>query len=184
MREIRNQTDKDMTAHYGMITGMFRDRKSTEDAYNALLERGYTNDEINLIMSGETRQKQFSGIVGGIETGTKEAEIARNGSAHGGTGGPIVSGIAAIGTSLVIPDLGIVLAGPVAAALAGAGAGGSTDGIIGTLVDSGIPVERAQSYKSGLETGNIIMGVHPRNDEDARYLENYWLTARGEEIHG
>ncbi len=166
-----------------MLTGMFRDRESTEGAYNALQERGYSKDEINMVMSDETRKKHFTGDVKETEIGTKAAEGAGKGSAIGGAVGAIVGVIAAVGTSLVIPGLGIVIAGPIAAGLAGAGAGGITGGVIGALVGSGVPEERAKLYESGIKNGNIVLGVHPRNDDDAKYLENNWRTNKGEEIH-
>jgi hypothetical protein len=183
MTEYRNQTEEDRTTDRGMLTGMFRDRESTENAYNSLHERGYTRDDINLVMSDETRKKHFSGDVKETELGTKAAEGAGKGSAIGGTVGAIAGVIAAIGTSLVIPGLGIVIAGPIAAGLAGAGAGGITGGVIGALVGSGIPEERAKLYESGIKEGNIVMGVNPRNSEDAEYFENNWRTNDGEEIH-
>src|SRR5882757_6545000 len=154
----------------GMMTGMFHDRESTENAYNTLHERGYTKDDINLVMSDETRKKHFSGDVKETEIGTKAAEGAGKGSAIGSTVGAIAGVIAAIGTSLVIPGLGMVVAGPIAAGLAGAGAGGITGGIIGALVGSGIPEERARVYESGVKNGNIVMGVRPRNEDDAKYF--------------
>ncbi|WP_204524829.1 hypothetical protein [Confluentibacter citreus] len=178
-----NQMGENNTTYRGMLTGMFRDRESTENAYNTLQERGYTKDDINLVMSDETRKKHFSGDVKNTEIGTKAAEGAGKGSAIGGTVGAIVGVIAAIGTSLVIPGLGIVIAGPLAAGLAGAGAGGLTGGIIGALVGSGIPEARAKLYESGIKEGQIVMGIKPRNDEDARYFENNWRTNKGEEIY-
>lgn len=33
------------------------------------------------------------------------------------------------------------------------------------------------------QNGNMVMGVRPRNDEDAQYFENDWRTNKGEEIH-
>ena len=39
-----------------ILTGMFADRDSTERAYNTLTERGYDRDDINLIMSVDTRK--------------------------------------------------------------------------------------------------------------------------------
>ncbi|MDP1815482.1 MAG: hypothetical protein Q8K92_13625, partial [Leadbetterella sp.] len=103
--------------------------------------------------------------------------------AIGGTVGAIAGIIAAVGTSIVIPGLGLVVAGPIAAGLAGAGAGGITGGIIGALVGSGLPEDRAKLYESGVKSGNIVMGVHPHNDEDAKYFEDNWRTNRAEEIH-
>lgn len=177
-----NKRVEDTTTDHGMLTGMFRDRESTEHAYNTLHERGYTKDDINIVMSDETRKKHFSGNVIETELGTKAAEGAGKGSAIGGTVGAIAGVLAAIGTSMIIPGLGIVIAGPIVAGLAGAGAGGITGGIIGALVGSGIPEERAKLYESGIKNGNIVMGVHPRNSEDARYFENNWRTNKGEEI--
>lgn len=179
----RNQTDKNMASDRGMLTGMFPDRESTEDAYNDLQKRGYAKDDINLVMSDETRKMHFSGDAKETEIGTKAAEGAGKGSAIGGTVGAIAGVVAAIGTSLVIPGLGIIIAGPIAAGLAGAGAGGLTGGIIGALVGSGIPEARAKLYESGIKEGQIVIGVKPRNDEDSEYFENNWRTNKAEEIH-
>lgn len=167
----------------GILTGMFRDRESTENAYSTLKERGYEKDDINLIMSDKTRKEHFSDDVEETEIGTKAAEGAGTGSAIGGAVGAITGVIAAIGTSIAIPGLGLVIAGPIAAGLAGAGAGGITGGVIGALVGMGIPEARAKLYESGIEEGQIVIGVKPRSDEDAEYLENSWHSNKGHEIH-
>jgi hypothetical protein len=183
MEKVQNELADNLKSDRTMLTGMFADRDSTLNAYNTLHERGYTKDDINLVMSDETRKKHFSGDVKDTEIGTKAAEGAGKGSAIGGTVGAIAGVVAAIGTSLVIPGLGLVIAGPIAAGLAGAGAGGLTGGIIGALVGSGIPEERAKLYESGVKKGNIVMGVHPRNDEDAKYFEEKWRANKVQELH-
>ncbi|MEO8666475.1 MAG: hypothetical protein ABI462_13370 [Ignavibacteria bacterium] len=160
---------------------MFNDRESTEHAYNSLRERGYTDEDINMIMSDETRKKYFKD--GDTEVGTKAMEDAGKGAAIGGTIGAIAGVIAALGTSLLIPGLGLVIAGPIAAGLAGAGAGGIAGGLIGALIGAGIPEERARLYESGVKDGKIVMGVRPRNKEDAEYFQNDWRSNKGEEIH-
>jgi hypothetical protein len=45
-----------------MLTGMFFDRDSAEHAYNVLHERGYSKDDINVVMSEEARKKTFQMI--------------------------------------------------------------------------------------------------------------------------
>ncbi|MFN3916165.1 MAG: hypothetical protein ACK4K0_00360 [Flavobacteriales bacterium] len=182
MKEEQNQTFQNSTNDRSLLTGMFPDRESTENAYNTLQEKGYSKDDINLVMSDETRKKYFSGDAKDTEIGTKAAEGAGKGSAIGGAVGAIVGVIAAIGTSVAIPGLGIVIAGPIAAGLAGVGAGGITGGIIGALVGSGIPEARAKLYESGIKDGNIVMGVQTRNEEDAEYLEENWRNNKAEEI--
>jgi len=172
------------TADQSVLTGMFHDRRSAENVYKSLHERGYSKDDINLIMSDETRKNHYMDE-GAEETeiGTKAAEHAGKGSAIGGTIGAVAGVIAAIGTSVVIPGLGILIAGPIAAGLAGAGAGGITGGVVGALVGSGIPEARAKLYESGIKEGNVVISVTPKNEADAIYLENNWRTNNGKEIH-
>lgn len=167
-----------------MVTGMFRDRESAERAYSSITARGYKDDDVNLVMSDDTRKRHFGDDnVAETELGNKAAEGAGTGSAIGGTIGAIAAAIAAIGTSLVIPGLGLIVAGPVAAALAGAGAGGATGALIGALVGSGIPEERAKVYEDGVKDGGIVMGVTPRNAEDAELIEREWKDGRGEHVY-
>lgn len=166
------------------LTGIFKDRESAEKAYNSLSERGYTKDEVNLVMSDETRKKYFhKDGDNDTDLGDKAMEKAGVGSAIGGTIGAIAGAIAAIGTTLAIPGLGLVIAGPVAAALAGAGAGGLTGGLVGALVGSGIPEDKAHEYEKGIKEGGIFMGVKPKNEEDARYLNDTWNQNQGHQIH-
>lgn len=167
----------------GMVTGLFRDRDSAERAYQTVHSRGYDTGDINLAMSDETRKRHFSGSNADTELGNKAAEGAGVGGAIGGTIGAIAAAIAAVGTSLVIPGLGIVLAGPAAAALAGAGAGAAAGGLLGALVGWGIPEERVKHYEEGIKNGGILMGVKPRSDDDARYFSQEWKNSKGEHIY-
>jgi hypothetical protein len=45
MTENQNQNTENMTTDRGMLTGMFRDRESTENAFNAMQERSYSNED-------------------------------------------------------------------------------------------------------------------------------------------
>lgn len=165
-----------------VLTGLFRDRTGAERAYNSLRERGYSDDEINVMMSDETRDKHYAN---GVETelGNKALEGAGTGGAIGGVLGAVIGGIAAIGTNVLLPGLGLVVAGPIAAALVGAGAGGATGGLVGALIGWGIPEERAKYYEEGIREGGTVVGVSPRTTEDADYFESEWKTYNGEHIY-
>ncbi len=172
------------TGRSGMLTGMFRDRDSAERAYNSALSRGYSKDDLNLMMTDQTRDSWFSGSdADDSGLGSKALEGAGTGSAIGGTLGAIIGGIAAIGTSVLLPGVGLIIAGPLAAALAGAGAGGLTGGLVGALVGSGIPEDRAREYEEGVKNGGVVMGINPRSNEDADYFENDWRSNKGENIY-
>ena len=166
-----------------MVTGLFRDRESAEHAYGSLTSRGYGKDDINLLMSEETRKKHFTDDGRETEMGNKALEGAGTGAAIGGVVGATLAAIAAIGTTLALPGLGLLVAGPIAAALAGAGAGGATGGLVGALIGAGIPEERVKRYEEGIKNGGIMMGVTPRSDDDAAYFEQEWKRNRGEDVY-
>jgi hypothetical protein len=175
-------TTSTRTERSRMVTGMFKDRESAENAYRSIESRGYAKDDVNLLMSDETRKKHFSTDDADTDLGNKALEGAGVGAGIGGTIGGILAAIAAVGT-LAIPGVGLIAAGPIAAALAGIGAGGAAGGIIGALVGAGIPEDRAKLYDEGIKKGGIVMGVNPRSDEDAEYFENEWKRHRGEHVY-
>jgi hypothetical protein len=166
-----------------LMTGLFPDRESAESGYNALTERGYEKDDVNVAMSDDTRKRHFARAGTETELGNKAAEGAGVGGAIGGTIGAIAAAVAAVGTTIAIPGLGLIVAGPLAAAIAGAGAGAATGGLVGALVGWNIPEERVKRYEEGLKEGGILMGVRPRNDADAEYLQQNWATNRAQDIY-
>ena len=149
-----------------LVTGVFKTRVAAESAVDAIIKRGYTREDISVLMSDATKSKEFA-----IETRTHAADGAGIGGAVGGVVGAIAAAIAAVGTNIMLPGLGLVVAGPLAAALAGAGAGGAAGGLIGALVGAGIPEHRAKVYDASLRAGGILLGVEAKTDEEADGLE-------------
>ncbi|WP_244146420.1 hypothetical protein [Comamonas antarctica] len=178
-----NATAATTTSGGPLVTGLFRDRDSAEAAYNAASSRGYSKDDVNLVMSDETRSRHFANENVETELGNKAAEGAGIGGAIGGTVGAIVAAVAAVGTTLALPGIGLVVAGPLAAALAGAGAGAAGGGVIGALIGWNIPEERVKHYEEGIKQGGILMGMRAKNEEDALYLEDQWKQNRGEHVY-
>jgi hypothetical protein len=204
------------TKQIGTITGVFLTKDNAEQAYDSLIRRGYSPEEITVLMSDKTRDRYFGDAddrdslshrdtdydqadaterVSQRDTdydkdrttktlGNKSMEKAGVGSAIGGTLGAIVGAIAAIGTSVALPGLGLIVAGPIVAALTGAGAGGLTGGLIGGLVGAGIPKEKAEVYEKSIKEGGIVVGVTPKSYEDRTTITDEWRTYRGEEIYG
>jgi hypothetical protein len=78
----------------------------------------------------------------------------------GGVGGLLVG----LGV-LAIPGIGPVLAaGPLATTLLGAGVGAAAGGLIGSLIDLGIPEEEAKYYAEGLRRGGAVVTVHTSDE--------------------
>ena len=149
-----------------LITGLFKNRVAAEAAVDAILKRGYTRDDISVMMSDATRTKEFA-----LQARTHAADGAGVGGAVGGVVGAVLAAVVAVGSTIFLPGLNLVIAGPIAAALAGAGAGAATGGVIGALIGAGIPEYRAKVYEAGLLSGGILLGVETEADEEAAKLE-------------
>ena len=146
------------------VTGLFKTRAAAEAAVDAIIKRGYTRDDISVLMSDATKNKEFA-----VETRSHAAEGLGIGGAIGGTVGAVLAAIVVVATPIAIPG-GLFVAGPIAAALAGAGAGGATGGLIGLLIGTGIPEHRAKVYDAGLRGGGILLGAEAKSKEDVDKL--------------
>jgi hypothetical protein len=148
------------------VTGFFKTCAAAEAAVDAIIKRGYTRDDVSVLMSDSTKSKEFA-----VQTKSHAADGLGIGGAIGGTVGAVLAAIVAVGTSIAVPGIGLVVAGPIAAALAGAGAGGATGGLIGLLVGTGVPEHRAKVYDTGVRGGGILLGVEAKTDEEVEKLE-------------
>jgi uncharacterized protein YjbJ (UPF0337 family) len=155
------------------VTGLYRTPEDATRAYEGLTARhGYKAEEVDVLMSDETRTRHFGATPGQeLKIGTKAAEGLGKGGAIGGGVGAALAAVFAVGASVAIPGLGLVVTGPIAAALAGAGAGAAAGGLIGALIGAGIPEERAAEYERGIREGGIVVGTRARDDMHATELE-------------
>src|SRR6266566_1144484 len=149
-----------------LVTGLLKNRVAAEAAVDAIMKRGYTRDDISVMMSDATRTKEFA-----LQARTHAADGAGVGGAVGGVVGAVLAAIVAVGSTIFLPGLNLVIAGPIAAALAGAGAGAATGGVIGALIGAGIPEYRAKVYDTELRSGGILVGVEAKSDEEVENLE-------------
>ena len=157
-----------------LVTGMYDSPETAGKAYHDLTTRhGYKSDDISVVMSDETRKRHFADVRPGQEfkEGSKAAEGAGIGGGIGIGVGAALGALVAAATAIVIPGLGLVVAGPIAGAIAGAGAGGSTGTLLGALIGAGIPEDRASEYERGIKEGGIVLGTRARDDAHAASLE-------------
>jgi hypothetical protein len=137
------------------VFGIYRSRVSVENAVDRLRQEKFRNTDISVLFPENEGTKDFA-----HEKSTKAPE----GTAAGATSGAVIGGglgwLAGIG-ALAIPGVGpLIAAGPIVAALAGAGAGGVVGGITGALVGMGIPEYEAKRYEGRVKEGGILLSVH------------------------
>ncbi|MBV9575715.1 MAG: hypothetical protein JO149_03750 [Gammaproteobacteria bacterium] len=163
-------------------TGLFSDIHSADAAYQAALDRGYKREEINVLMSEDTRNKNYSSTLVKSETGDKSMEGLALGGALGGTALGIIGAVVALSTTIVVPGVGLVIAGPLAAGLVGAGAGSIAGGFVGALIGAGIPEERATIYENGIKKGEILITVSSHSDDEDNELMKDWKKNNGKDV--
>jgi hypothetical protein len=160
------------------VLGVFQSIDEAQRAFGDLEADGFSRNEISLIAnkagaykSGETGRERAAELNAAAESaGSDIAADAGIGAAIGGVGGLLLSF-----ASLAVPGVGpIVAAGPIIAALGGAGIGAATGGIIGALTETGVPEEAARHYAEGIRRGDVLIAVRAegaRADRAARILD-------------
>jgi hypothetical protein len=167
-----------------MVTAVFRNRNDSEQAFDYLYHLGYTDRDVNVLMSDRTRNTLYPDREKEAQhtAGTKAAEGTAIGGAIGTAVGATLAALLTIGTTVALPGLGLVVAGPLAAAFAGGGAGAVSGGIIGALTGAGFTKQNAEAYAEALREGGIVLGVVPKNREHARAIEERFNELRGENV--
>jgi hypothetical protein len=166
-----------------MVTAVFRDRLNAERAFDALHSRGYSDAEINVLMSDKTRSTYYAGKTPGkIEAGNRAGEGLGIGGAIGTAVGASLAAVVMIGSTIVLPGFNLLIAGPLAGALVGAGAGAVTGGIIGVLVGWGIPADNANAYEAALRDGGVVLGVLPRDEIESGKIRLDFKNLGGEDV--
>lgn len=137
------------------VCGIYPSRSAAERAVDQLQREGFSNSDVSVLFSSTTSTKAFA-----HENSTKAPEGAATGTLSGAAIGGVLGWLAGIGT-LAIPGVGpFIAAGPIMAALAGAGVGGALGGLTGALIGLGIPEYEAKRFESRLNDGGILLSVH------------------------
>jgi len=167
-----------------MVTAVFRDRFNAERAFDYLTAKAYTDSEINVLMSDRTRTSFYP--MGNENERHPATTMATEGMGVGGAIGTAIgatiAAIATMGSSVALPGIGLIVAGPLAAALAGGGAGAVAGGLIGALVGLGITEQNAHAYEEVLRNGGVAIGVIPHQDDDAEEIQKRLLELNGENV--
>lgn len=138
------------------VMGIYPDRITVSDAVNVLQKAGYRATDISILSSDNAGSKDFA-----HEKRSKAPEGAAMAAAAGAVLGAALAWFASIQTAGSIPGLGsLAAAGPVLAALAGAGAGGAVGWIAGWLAGMRLTQYVAKRYAGRIRHGGILLSVH------------------------
>jgi hypothetical protein len=137
------------------VIGIYPDRTTVADAIDVLHQGGYRATDISVLSSDNQGSKDFA-----LEKRTKALEGAAAGAAAGALLGAALAWLFSIQTVTVNVLGTLVAAGPLLAALVGAGAGGALGWILGLLAGLRRPEYVAKRYAGRIRRGGILLSVH------------------------
>ena len=153
----------DRMAHNIAAYGLYPSLSALESAISSFESNGFRTTDISVLYPESMGTRDLA-----HEASTKAPEGIATGAATGVAVGGVLGWLAAVG-AIAIPGIGpLIAAGPIVAALAGAGAAGTAGGLVGGLVGLGMPEYEAKRYEGRIKNGGILLSVHCDDNEWAR----------------
>lgn len=144
------------------IFALFQSYANAEEAVNELLEEGFGEEQMNVIVREDTAKEN-------LDLNLHQADVMKTDE----VGEQTIHGMQHLlgGEQPVqMPDVGPVLAaGELATILSkGASASGAPDqALAGALEEFGVPDDVAQAYRSGISDGGVLVWIRTEDDQAA-----------------
>ena len=149
------------------IVGSFDSFNEAHQVASELRTAGFLDSDISILANNADGAYENDARLDTTTLRTGAARDETSATAKGAVAGAVVGGGAGLAASLAglaIPGIGpIIAAGPIVATLAGAGTGAVAGGLIGGLVDLGVPESDAEFYAEAVRRGGALVTV--RADE-------------------
>jgi hypothetical protein len=136
--------------------GVFKTVGAADHAVTKLLEAGFTQDQITVLCSDQTREQYFQEYEHQRPAGTKTPVAA----AIGGTVGAAIGGLTTVAAGVAGDAVGLVAAGG-----AGAWTGGILGGFLGAMMTRGTEKELADFYDQAVVDGKIVVAAEDHSDQ-------------------
>jgi len=153
------------------VFGIVKSYSQAEQLVEELQAEGFPASEISVLLPDSEGRHDIGHV-----KATKAPEGATTGATAGGVTGGVLGLLAGIG-ALAIPGIGpFIAAGPLMAALSGAG------GLVGALVGMGIPEIEAKRYQDKLKRGNYLIAVAVADGDEKDRAKEVFKNVGAEDI--
>jgi hypothetical protein len=159
------------------VFGIYPSLTSVEIGIDELKSAGFRKTDISVLLPESAGNRDLA-----HQKSTKAPEGASTGAGTGLVLGGALGWLMGIG-ALAAPGMGpFIAAGPIVAALAGAGVGGAVGGIAGALIGMGIPEYEAKRYEGRVKDGGILVSVHSDNSDWAKRAKKILKSTGAQDI--
>ncbi|MBC7743015.1 MAG: DUF3341 domain-containing protein [Bdellovibrionaceae bacterium] len=159
------------------VFGIFKTRGEVESAVTMLKSNGFRTSDVSCLLPEEGYAQDLV-----TTKSTKAPEGAATGAGTGVVIGGALGLLVGIG-AIAIPGIGpFIAAGPIMAALAGMGVGGTVGVVSGALIGYGIPEYEAKRYEGFVKDGGILLSVHVDDSAWAAKAKNILETTGAKDI--
>jgi hypothetical protein len=142
----------------GTVTGIFATREDADRAYHSLIELGYCEEEITLIMSEKTQEKHFG--IPGDKLNAGYTPDPQNES-------DIVRAIQHLGKYVSFPGVALVVAA------------NFNDGGVRALSASVMSDTYAQFFRGRINDGEIVIDFNPHSIKERNLITGLWKSLGG-----
>ena len=149
------------------IMALYDDLTAAREVVSSLTEAGYEREQISLATPDPDEADAAM-----LETEpVADEEMLRGAISDGVLGGGAAGGLAGLLIGLAafsVPGVGpLLVAGPIWSAAIGAGLGSLGGGLLGALVETGVPENEAVYYQEGVRRGHTLLAVTVAGTEEA-----------------
>ncbi len=159
------------------VSAIYDNHDAARRAIITLRVNGFDESQLSILASECSLDKNVQ-----IKEASKAPEGITIGAGIGAAAGAAVAGLTAIGTITLTGGFGLLAAGPIVAAFAGAGAGAGAGGLIGGLIGLGIPETEAKVIDDELGKGHVMIGVSVSDDAFKEKAKNLLSGTDAEKV--
>ncbi|HEY7837550.1 MAG TPA: DUF3341 domain-containing protein [Terriglobales bacterium] len=137
------------------VFGIYSTQEQAAEAMDRMKADGFRNADISVLCPDGAGSKDL---------GMRKHGKALQGAAKGGAIGIVVGGVLGwlAGSGLMAMPMfeAMAAAGPILAALSGAGVGAIIGGMIGAMIGLGVPEYEAKRFQGRTRSGGILLSLH------------------------
>ena len=169
----------------GTVSAVFFTKKNADAAYKDLLRLGHTEDDISLLLSDETLNKNANPDNNDNVSDPDTSSFASEEESDQTSKHPIADAIISITSLISLPDLGIWISRKLTGHVSVTPVERNTkDEHIGSILAAKIPKDHCQSYQTGMMEGGIIISVDPKNRAEQNAIVEAFKRNDGHDILG